>query len=365
MKPPKIAIIADAMDNQQAGVHVYLSGLLTALHDLEPQAKVLVIRERDGLEFPQWEQKVIAPPRHLAGRAKRLFNEIPQVIRTWGADIAFEPAHFGPFRLPGRIKRVTFIHDLTPLLFPQYHPRHSALLQKLFLPRIVHKANLLLCNSRHTRSDIEKFWPKARSKTEIIYPGLDPFWRIPAEQKSARSPFILAVGTLEPRKNLGVLIQAFEKLKTDGWPGKLVLTGARGWKEKMWSKYLDESPARKDITQTGYVSREELRNLYSQCALFVYPSKYEGFGLPIIEALAAGAQVICSSSSSMPEAGGNCVRYFNPESAQDLYQRIKESPGTQAEHLCSSTALDQHLQQFDWKRSAEKFLSLMQNLSGR
>lgn len=361
MKYPKIAIIADALDNQQAGVNVYLRGLLDALYRIAKDENILLVREKQVNEYPEWKQIAFPASRHLTGRAKRIFVDFPKIMRSWGANIVFEPAHFGPFRLPPQIRRVTFIHDLTPLLFPQYHPRHSALLQKWFLPGIAGKADLLLCNSQHTKKDIQKHWPEVSSKTEIIYPGLDPFWRIPVERERASSAFILAVGTLEPRKNLGVLIKAFEKLKSDGWPGKLVLTGARGWKKKMWSKYLDQSPVKKDITQTGYVSREELRRLYSQCALFVYPSKYEGFGLPIIEALAAGAEVICSSSSSLPEAGGNCARYFHPESAHDLYVLIKESLGK--ENLCSDAMLNQHLQQFDWKRSAEKFLSLMQNLS--
>ncbi|HKK88955.1 MAG TPA: glycosyltransferase family 1 protein [Saprospiraceae bacterium] len=361
MKYPKIAIIADALDNQKAGVHVYLRGLLDALYQIAQDKHILLIREKQADDYPGWKQIALPPSRHLMGRAKRIFIDLPTTIGSWGANIVFEPAHFGPFRLAPHIRRVTFIHDLTPLLFPQYHPLHSALLQKWFLPGIVRKADLLLCNSQHTKKDIQKHWPSVGSKTKIIYPGLDPFWRIPAQKESSGTPFILAVGTLEPRKNLGVLIQAFEKLKAKGWPGKLVLTGAQGWKKKMWSKYLDRSPVKKDITQTGYVSREELRGLYSQCALFVYPSKYEGFGLPIIEALAAGAQVICSSSSSLPEAGGNCARYFNPERVQDLYIQLKES--LEKEHICSDAALGKHLEQFDWNRSAEKFLTLMQNLS--
>jgi glycosyltransferase involved in cell wall biosynthesis len=315
----------------------------------------------DKSEFPEWEQKVLPAPRHLAGRAKRIFIDIPGIIRKWGADVAFEPAHFGPFRLPKSVRRATFIHDLTPLLFPQYHPRHSAMLQKWFLPGIVRKADLLLCNSCHTKKDIVQHWPQTHGKTEIIYPGLDSFWKISAVEKSPPTPFILAVGTLEPRKNLGVLVQAFEKLKAEGWPGQLVLTGARGWKEKMWSNYLDESPASKDIKQTGYVSMEELKKLYSACTLFVYPSKYEGFGLPVIEALSCGAHVVCSSSSSLPEAGGECVHYFNPSSASELYETLKKC--LEESIPCSEVQLRHHLQQFDWNRSAEKFLSLMLKLA--
>lgn len=360
MKNPKIAIIADALDNQQAGVHVYLKGLLNALHQIAPQEKILIIREQDRPDFPKWEQEVLPAPRHLAHRAKRIFVDIPETIRQWKADIAFEPAHFGPFRLTKSIRRATFIHDLTPLLFPEFHPRHSALLQKWFLPGIVRKADLLLCNSQHTKKDVEKYWPTTGEKTEIIYPGLDPFWRSNSRAEESAIPFILSVGTLEPRKNLGVLIRAFEKLKADGWPERLVLTGARGWKEKKWSAYLENSPVKEEIIQTGYVSKRELKKLYQECASFVYPSIYEGFGLPVIEALAAGAPVVCSSSSSLPEAGGKCVRYFDPASSEQLYRVIRQS--LQEKKLCDKDERIRHLEQFDWNRSAEKFLSLMHNL---
>ncbi|MGB3547350.1 MAG: hypothetical protein WBA17_10265, partial [Saprospiraceae bacterium] len=146
----KIAIIADPLDNQRAGIHVYTRELVYALLKYDRKNEYILIRERVD---PELDVRQIALPnvRLPIGYASlRLFFIVPHTLRRLGVDAVLEPAHFGPFNLPRRVRRITVIHDLTPLLLSSFHRYHSQLLQKIFLKRILRRASLILSNSRNT-----------------------------------------------------------------------------------------------------------------------------------------------------------------------------------------------------------------------
>lgn len=352
-----ILILADPLDDQSAGVHRYVHQFLHAMDQRDTPFRISIIRSSSKKEFQNIETVVIPSGKGRMSKALRIFYQIPRTAARISADIVIEMAHFGPFNLPKGIKRGVFIHDLTPLIFPQYHIWISSQLQKMFLPRIARQASVIFCNSTHTKKDIHQHL-KVNQKVSVLKPGLDPdfyFDRTPfSESLEALNgqDYVLSVGTLEPRKNLEVLITAFEQLKEEEWQGVLVLCGGKGWKDEALLDRIERSPFRKFIRLTGFVSKEDLRRLYSHSSVFVYPSLYEGFGLPVLEALSCSAKVIASRSSSLPEAGGEVAVYFDPTSPKDL--KVKISNVLEAPK--DIQAIERHVGQYNWSETAEQFL---------
>ena len=325
----KIAIIADPIDNQKGGVQVYTRELVHALLADPGRHTFLLVRERRDPDLHGATQVAIPNIRIGLGLAAlRLFFVVPLVLLWHRVDAVLEPAHFGPFNLPKRIKRITMIHDLTPLRFPHYHRFHSQLLQRIFLKGILRRADLILANSRHTAADIAAFFPFAEAKTKVILLGCDPAIRPAAhlplpDDLQVKQPYWLNVGTIEPRKNLIRLLEAYSRFRNaTGEKVQLVITGQKGWKSEPFFEALAVHPYHEDIVLTGYVSDEDLSKLYSHALAMIYPSEYEGFGLPVLEAMSCGCPVICSSVSSLPEVGGEVAFYFEPNSSDALAQHM-------------------------------------------
>jgi len=204
------------------------------------------------------------------------------------------------------------------------------MLQKLFLPRFLNKADLIISNSENTQNDILKTYPKISAKTDAIYLGVDNSFK-PTEKRDFQGlekykidqNYILYLGTIEPRKNLKTLLKAFDifKEKTNS-KVQLVIAGQDGWKNEAFYNQLEKSKYKSDIKLTGYVPSQDIPLLYANAEVFVYPSLYEGFGLPVVEALSSGTQVICANNSSLLEFGEEFVTYFDTEDPHSLSDKL-------------------------------------------
>lgn len=359
---PKIAILADPLDNQRAGVHVFTKELIHAIIALGQGDRLLLIREKVDPQLPV-EQIAIPNTRLPIGFASlRLFFLVPFILRRRkDVTIVFEPAHFGPFNLPKRMQRITMIHDLTPLIFPQYHRWHSQILQKIFLPSILKKTNWVLTNSKHTQQDVIRFFSFCANKTSHIYLGKHSSFRPTPNAERIQllgidSPYFLFVGTLEPRKNLLLLLQSFETFCIENTEKKvqLVLVGSMGWKSDELQNALGAHPNKDQIKILGFVDFADLPVLYTHAKALIYPSQYEGFGLPIIEAMACGARVITAQNSSLQEIGEGAAIFFPTHDANELYKRMDEVHRSTTEH----DILIEHAGKFSWERCAKEFLEL-------
>ncbi len=364
----KIAIIADSLDNQNAGVYNYTRSLVDALaKNKNREHEYILIRQKkeEGLPFRQIILKNISLP--IGYTSFRLFFIIPFLLRKEKVDAVFEPAHFGPFNLPKKIKRITMIHDLTPILFPEYHRWHSQILQKIFLPRILQRADLIITNSNHTRKDLLKYQKINPTKIKTILLGKDEFYfpdenKMALENQNIKNDYVLNVGTIEPRKNLITLLKAFELFKQKNRSDiQLIIIGGDGWNNKdFWNAY-DKHSFKKDIKILGYLKKEELRQFYTHALCMIYPSEYEGFGLPVLEALSCGCPVITTDNSSMPEVAGDAAFYFSPENHGQLLEHMVRI-ATQ-EHKMNSQELIQQSNQFSWAKYVDIFEELMEELS--
>lgn len=360
----KIAILADPIDNQKGGIHVYTRDFVNALIRNPGKLEILLVREKYDPELEGFVEQLIIPNIRwgLGLAALRLLFVVPFLLWRKGVDAVLEPAHFGPFNLPRRIRRITVMHDLTPILFPHYHHFHSHWLQKNFLSGILRRADLILSNSRHTQTDIEQHYPFTKGKVKTIYLGLStPLGAVATreylDQTGIHQPYWLAVGTIEPRKNLVRLLEAYTRFRDQHQERvQLVIAGQRGWKSEPFFEALEKHPWRSDILLTGFVPDEALPQLYSHAIGLVYPSEYEGFGFPVLEAMACACPVICSGSSSLPEVGGEVAFYADPHQptqiAQQMHKLFTLKP--QEREVLQAKAL-QRAAQFTWAAYVEEF----------
>jgi len=366
----RIAILADPIDNQQAGIHYYTREFLTHLGQLNTNNEYLAIRMSPTPEIKSIENIVVRNYPKIPGyKAYRMFMGLPLRLSRMKVDAVVEPAHFGPFNLPSRIKRVTVIHDLTPIKYPQFHRFHSQLLQRIFLKGILKRASLIIANSRSTYQDIIEYLPSAEQKAEYIYLGKDPIFINTLNEDLLNDlygidyPYCLYIGTIEPRKNLLTLLKAFEVLKKDhGSDLHLVIGGQVGWKSEDFFKEMENHPFLDDINLLGYIPREIMPLIYSHAQVFVFPSLYEGFGMPVLEAMSCGTTCIVADNSSLPEVGGLATETFKTNDHMALARLISRHEKENNYRDERSKQAVEQAGQFSWDNYAREFDLLMTKL---
>lgn len=367
----RIAIIADPVDEQYAGIHTYTKQLIQSLLEIDQKNEYVFIHLRKNDFFRGKGHEVIIPlwrwlPLYTSFRK---FILIPFVLWRKNVDVIHEPAHIPPFLFwPTRAKKIVTIHDLTPVLHPEWHPWPSALIHKLLLPLILRKADRVLTVSESTKSDIEKLYhPKcpvmvtylAARKLSISRPvGADDHPRLRGAT-ILRTPFLLHVGTLEPRKNLVFLIRVFEILKTKyNLPHHLYLVGKKGWKCEDVLRAFRDSSHKDMIHWVQFVPEDELAAYYKAADLFVFPSHYEGFGLPLPEAMQVGCPVIAGNHSSLGEVVGKGGVFTDTASLSAFAQAIHDvvrSP--ERLQQLKKAALEQS-KRFSFKQCAQETLKV-------
>jgi len=296
-------------------------------------------------------------------RAQRAITAAAYVL--WMAlvdcDVMFGANYFLP-RLLGAIarRRVIAIHDLTYKRYPELLQKETLHNLETHMPREIAAADAIICVSESTREDLLRFYQLDPRRAVTIYSGVSvprPGTRDPGPLPNR---YILFVSTIEPRKNLGVLLDAFERLKSRGaYDGALVVVGRVGWKSEDLLSRLDGS----GVHHLDYLPPTELASVYRNAEIFVFPSIYEGFGFPLLEAMAYGVPSIAARSSSLPEVGGNAALYFDPTSAHELESSIKLlllDPALREQLIARGKA---RAAKFRWDLTAERTLTVLRNVS--
>lgn len=366
MDSKKVVIIADALDFQYAGIKVYLEGMVNALQATSRRHDYILLRAENDFRDLAGQVYVKSYASKFLHPKSRLLLEIPEAIKKIKPDVVVEPCHFGPFRLSPKVKKVTFIHDITPVIHSHFHPSNSALLHKLLLPGIVKRANLVVTNSECTKNDLIKQYIYAKGKTEVVYPGVGststdgaaPIANIDINHEE----YILHVGTIEPRKNLVFLIEAFDEIKKRRPDIKLVISGKEGWKNKVFKERLKKSEHAADIIITGYLEKNQIQNLYNHASCMLFTSHYEGFGIPLLEAMAAGCPIITSKNSAQEEVCGHAAVYIEDFVASDwsnAFIALLENKSLREEMIDRGLHRAKY---FSWNKSADIFDRLITNI---
>ena len=333
----KVAILADPLDMQSAGIHVYLKMLLADLHKCKGIEYHLIRAKASSEDFGL--KNIAIPIRKFPGSVLwRKWISLPRFLNKQNYDAVIEPAHFGPFNLKEDTKRVTIIHDITPIILPQFHKTSSVIGHKIFLSRILNKADLIIANSRHTLGDIRKFFPESKGSMQFIYPRINPIFkktdnREVLDKYGIIHDYFLSVGTIEPRKNYLLTVKAFEDFKKRRPDSRhqLIIIGRKGWKSLRLAMYIANSNYKRDIRIINDVQTEELPAFYSHCKLFILSSHYEGFGFPILEAHNCGARCILSDNSSIREIASDFAYFFKSNDQHALCELIDNTLQNQEE----------------------------------
>ena len=255
------------------------------------------------------------------------------------------------------------IFDLIAWEVPAEAQRRAAAIERATIGAALRRAASVICNAESTRRDLLRRWPTTNAKTAVVPLAASPVFlreRTAEQLENVRRhfrlerPFVLAVGTIEPRKNLGRLVEAFVQLPSDQRSTyELAVVGPRGWDDKAVVSRLRSTPG---VVLLGRVSDEDLAALYRLCELFCYPTLYEGFGLPVVEAMSSGAAVVTSNVSSLPEVAQQGAAYVDPReisSIRDGIARLLASPEDRAtlRHRAKERAA-----MFSWAATAEQVL---------
>ncbi len=255
------------------------------------------------------------------------------MVKQDDLDIFWGPTHFFPVGLPERIRKVLTVHDLTWRRYPETMAWGNRIVHRLLAERSVRVADEITAVSASTKRDLELLLGVNPTKVEVVHPGVSPHFHPHDPTEAARyiarkfgvsEKYICAVGTVEPRKNLAALVEAIGVLKGQGkLTHPLVVAGAKGWgKSRIAESTLKWKLTERDVKFLGFIADEDLALLYSGAALFIFPSVYESFGSPLLEAMACGAAIASSNCSSLPEVVGDCGLSFDPTSVDEIATTI-------------------------------------------
>ncbi|NGX46675.1 MAG: Alpha-monoglucosyldiacylglycerol synthase [Chlamydiae bacterium] len=216
---------------------------------------------------------------------------------------------------------VLTIHDIMPVLFPQFFPTKSRLMMERFLPRYLRDADAITCPSIQTKEDLVKTFQIPSEKIHVIPLALLPQKRIIQEEKES---FLLYIGSFEPRKNLPGILEAFAKVRKWGFPHKLILVGKEEGKNRIPHALIAKLGLREHIELKGYVTEEEKCALLQKAALLLWPSFYEGFGLPLLEAMASGTPIVTTNGSAMCEVVQDAAILIDPNNSDAIASAVVE-----------------------------------------
>ena len=372
-----IGIATFAAHRIRTGIGTYIVNLVSALLSVDCENRYLLFASDENASlFPQNGGKVrkLTASRSVNHTALRLIWEhtiLPMRLHQHKVDVFHGPTFVTPLFSP--CPTVVTIADMTWFTHSEHHILAKRRYFQTLIPLVARKAHHIIAMTDNTKKDIVRILHLPEDKVTTVYCGVDSSFHPvtdPLQLAEVKrryhidGDFILFVGIIEPRKNLVRLVDAFCDLKRQGVPHTLVLAGPHGWGYAEVAAHIRERQLDKHVHFTGPVAQEDLPVLFSAADLFVYPSLYEGFGLPPLEAMACGVPVVTSNVSALPEVVGDAGVLVDPLSVEDLRAAMWK--------VLSSNDLHQQLRargfaqarRFTWENTARRTLQVYQNAYG-
>jgi glycosyltransferase involved in cell wall biosynthesis len=317
------------------GMEVVARELIPALVAAEPHLRLtaFVNREAAAAGGGPWGEIVpaVTVPVRATNRVEWVRGEqqlLPRLARREGVDLVHSLASTGPVR--GRFARVVTVHDLIYKLFPEAHPGIRTLGMRVLVPLAARRSHRVLADSASTRDDLVRLLRIPAGKVDVVPLGVGATARAaPRSEEDVRArhdlgdrPLLLSVSAKRPHKNLLRLLEALALVPTERRP-VLVVPGYPTWHERELRERAAALGLEGDVRFPAWVADDELEGLYAAAAAFVFPSLYEGFGMPVLEAMRRGVPVASSNASSLPEVAGDAALLFDPESPRAIADAIE------------------------------------------
>jgi len=370
----KIAIqVADLDHSRIDGTRVYILNLLKNFGKLDAESEFLLYHQNDF-------NPELAPPKFSNYIEKKISAPFlwTQTCFAWKiffsrADVLWMPMASIPLIRRNNLKTVITIHDLAFKYFPEYFPASDLRKLNFFADRAIRGADGIIAVSQASKRDILKFYPEiSADKVKVIYHGFsaDVFTaerNVKQENEikirlGIAGEYILYSGALQPRKNVEKLIEAFDSYKARSKSDiKLVLAGEKAWLWESIEKKAIQSPYSKDIIMPGKLKFCDIGHLFRGASVFVHPSFYEGFGITVLEAFAAGVPLITADNSSLPEVGGSAALYFKADDADELswqLERVLTDEKLRAELILKGK---EQIKKFSWEKCAQETLKYLKS----
>lgn len=371
----RVAIqVRDLDHNRIDGTRVYVKQLLERFADLAPEVD-FTLYHRDIFNHHLAPKKALNyTEKRLPGRFAWMQTSFALEMFRVKPDRVFLPLQAAPLFFPRKPEIIATIHDLAFRFYPETFPWLDRLKLKIFLQILLRRASRIICVSHATKRDLLHFFPHlAPEGIKVIHHGFDGHFfqeKVIAEQAEitlekyalTSGKYLLYVGALQPRKNIIRIIEAFEILKkneTRYSDYKLVLAGEAAWLSAEILKKAETSVYTEDIILTGGIDFDTLRIFYQNTALFVFPSLYEGFGLPILEAFASSVPVLVSENSSLREVAGDGAWYCDAFDSEDIARQmhsVLEDKNIQEQIIANA---QEQLKKFSWEKSAQETLDFI------
>ena len=372
------------IQGKYSGVEWYAIHLMESLFEIDQKNQYFLwynqMREEPedlpSFDFSNVKKVFSFYPKKIIALSGVLFNypKIDERVMPEKIDIFFTP-FFHILPISSSCKKVTTIHDLSFEYYPEFFKLKNKIFHKLAPRKEANTPEYIITDSESSRNDLISLYKVPKDKTTVIYPACGKeFKPITSKKKLAKvrdkydlpEKFILQLGNIEPRKNHLATIHAFEKLKKEyNKDVRLVIAGKKAWRFRQVEKALFQPDSKDDIILTGYIDEKDKPALLSLAEVFVYPSFYEGFGFPVLEAMSCGAPVITANASSLPEVCGDAVIYFDPYQIDSIQEKIKEIILNESlrQNLSSRGVL--RAGQFSWERTARRTFQYLATFLGR
>jgi len=375
----KIVINATVITDDMTGIGYYAYYLLKKLLEIDEANEYIGIFAKDSsyvnkFNFPNLT-KVITRTSLRKPLRRKLWEGfiLPFTLKNLKADVYFSPSYVLPVYKLG-IPMVVTIHDFSWWIYPETKSKKYAFYMRHVVPYSLKNSDMVIVDSKHTASDLRKFFKFPPNKIKTVYLGINKLYLEDKEpdvkqyldnKYQIKTDYILAVGTLEKRKNILRLIKAFISLKQKKkLIHKLVLVGK--FKQDSFAILKELIQGYKDdIIFTGYVDSKDLAYLYFGASIFVYPSIYEGFGLPPLEAMSCGVPVATSNISSMPEILQEACIYFDPYDVRDISDKIYEILDNKTLRNKIIEAGYNKVKNFNWDKTANDMILIFKEIASK
>jgi glycosyltransferase involved in cell wall biosynthesis len=340
------------------GTEIYLRELLAALAQLDSANEYFIFTNLEtGADLTprqanfHWKPQAV----HAKWRPARILWEqivLPLEVLRYRLDVLFNPGFTAPALLPRA--QVTVFHDLQHKRHPEHFRWFDLPFWRLLLWTSAHRSRTLIAVSDATRADLLHYYRIPEERVAVIPHGVDA--RFFSLDRSRTDPYILCVSTLHPHKNIERLIRAYARGTRNR---RLVLAGMRGFQARSVEAVVEELGLHGDVTLTGWVRRDELLKLYARAGAFVFPSTFEGFGMPVLEALAAGIPTACADIPALREVAADAALFFDPLDdaavATALHRIVLDEPLRQK----LAAAGPERARPYTWRRCAERTLPVL------